>query len=650
MTDEHKKTLVIIFHGVGGARAIESLYKLVEQEFQGAKIYAPPLPYRHWFALARASKIVAEQIGQINRLCSENEYDDIIIIGYSFGAVIAKRVIIEASKLSKTWEDAGTSAKHITAARVEPELEKIRPQEWADRVSRLVLVAGVVRGWSIEDTKDGFQWFFWTLGSLIGDTILFGKPTLFDIRKGAPFVVQTRIRWMEFLYKYKPKFEVSQLLGTIDDMVPPDDSVDFAMETIGQKFQLIEVPHSGHENILELSCTANNKQQLGIQKVRREIISAVLTGSNLPPSAKTVSRSAFADELPIPPDPSKTDVVFIIHGIRDRGHWTKKIAARVKVVAEQAKSKLITRTPSYGFFPILPFVLPWYRRKKVEWLMDQYAEARISFPEADISFVGHSNGTFLAARALQTYPTASFKNMMFAGSVVRPDYPWRDFIQSGRVSKVYNGIATADWVVALFPHGLRWYKNFFQLGGAGHVGFVPDKNIDGHVFQLQYPSPPEQQTQLYVSGEHSAAVQESQWDEIANFIVNGITPSNGNVDFTSKQNPWIKALGFASPVLITVSIFVLGFTSLMLLAPIVAQLAFAISTLQIATQNLISQSADIVGQSPKIASFSSIPFDGFGPISWLKNTWNSWAEQEAPVQWLGLILYFATVRFVAIRL
>ena len=74
------------------------------------------------------------------------------------------------------------------------------------------------------------------------------------------------------------------------------------------------------------------------------------------------------------PDDSVTDVVFIVHGIRDQGYWTQKLAQRVKFLG--AKQRNIASVASgYGYFPMLPFLLPWGRRSKVEWLIDQYTEA-----------------------------------------------------------------------------------------------------------------------------------------------------------------------------------------------------------------------------------------------------------------------------------
>ena len=161
----------------------------------------------------------------------------------------------------------------------------------------------------------------------------------------------------------------------------------------------------------------------------------------------------LVDDLP-PIDQSVTDGVFVMHGIRDDGYWTSRLAKRVKERAPGA-CVLKTRTPTYGYFAMLPFLLPWIRRQKVEWFMDQYVGARAQFPKAEISFIGHSNGTYLAARALRDYDDAKFKNIFFAGSVVHRNYPWLALVEDGRVHKFHNVRAAKDWVVALFPRVSR---------------------------------------------------------------------------------------------------------------------------------------------------------------------------------------------------
>ncbi|OED38580.1 hypothetical protein AB833_18760 [Chromatiales bacterium (ex Bugula neritina AB1)] len=180
--------------------------------------------------------------------------------------------------------------------------------------------------------------------------------------------------------------------------------------------------------------------------------------------------------------------------------------------------------------------------------MNHYVEVRAKVPNADFHYMGHSNGTYLCARALLDYPATAFSRIMFAGSVVHQSFPWRELMKWKRVSKVYNGVATGDWVVALFPNGLRYLKGVFDLGGAGHTGF----NVENQNRLLNFD---------YVEGDHSASRVESQWAAISSFIVNEQFPKMGSnhPSYKCSQPLWIKFLGFFSPVFILIiAIAVLG--------------------------------------------------------------------------------------------
>jgi len=74
--------------------------------------------------------------------------------------------------------------------------------------------------------------------------------------------------------------------------------------------------------------------------------------------------------------------------------------------------------------------------------MDKYVALRARFPNAEFSYIGHSNGTYLVARALEDYPAARFRNVLFAGSVVRRSYDWAALLSANRVCKVLNLVAT----------------------------------------------------------------------------------------------------------------------------------------------------------------------------------------------------------------
>ncbi|CAM9666854.1 unnamed protein product [Chrysoparadoxa australica] len=146
-------------------------------------------------------------------------------------------------------------------------------------------------------------------------------------------------------------------------------------------------------------------------------------------------------------------VVFVLHGIRDFGSWTQHLAEKTRdqlvkqrcadiseaianmkdqlegpVAPAEEKEKIEadmkalvdrkreiqsiehqadwveTVTSSYGYFPILGFLLPGSRMKKVNWFLDEYLRIKTTYPKAHVHYVGHSNGTYVVSSsgALQT--------------------------------------------------------------------------------------------------------------------------------------------------------------------------------------------------------------------------------------------------------
>ena len=172
------------------------------------------------------------------------------------------------------------------------------------------------------------------------------------------------------------------------------------------------------------------------------------------------------------------------------------------------------------------------RQGKVEWLLDQYVTTKSLYPDAPFYYVGHSNGTYLAASALLQCEAVRFDRIVFAGSVVRRDFAWRRLIDQGQVKRVLNYVATADWVVAIFPKALQTV-NWQDLGSAGHDGFNPGL---GEVVEIEY-----------VPGAHAAALKEQNWNGIADFIVNDGTPRP--TDLPKKRDILTKLAGWGSPVL-----------------------------------------------------------------------------------------------------
>src|SRR5262249_30571849 len=253
---------------------------------------------------------------------------------------------------------------------------------------------------------------------------------------------------------------VVQLLGTVDDLVSPDDNLDLVT---GSAFVYLDVPQSGHVNVIQMDSSDAGT-------IRRDRFVLALTGSESDIRSQAVvpvDSQALGQPAGAP-----THVGFVIHGIRDTGYWTHKVARRVQAtgLACTPPKRFATETSTYGYFPMLPFFLPSRRREKVAWLMERYVRAKSLYPRARFSYLGHSNGTYLLAKALEENPACRFDKVVFAGSVVRRGYDWMRVAERGQIASLLNYVATNDKVVACFPGALEKF-HLQDLGSAGHAGF-----------------------------------------------------------------------------------------------------------------------------------------------------------------------------------
>src|SRR6185369_10031280 len=94
-----------------------------------------------------------------------------------------------------------------------------------------------------------------SVGNIFGHLLLsiFGvRLAIFQVRRGSPFLTQLRLEWMTLasdLRSHGHSMPITvQLLGTVDDMVSPEDNIDLVT---GRDFFYLDVPHSGHGNVIE---------------------------------------------------------------------------------------------------------------------------------------------------------------------------------------------------------------------------------------------------------------------------------------------------------------------------------------------------------------------------------------------------------------
>lgn len=555
--------LVVILHGFrSSVLRMQGVIDAAHAAYLDADVYMPVLPYggnRTPLFIADPAEIAGEMVDRISELVTAmpGGYADIIIVGYSSGSLIARKIVILAQgQLDATFE---------------PQVARFANsvQPWADRISRVVLLAGLSRGWTVNSALTWLDTVKWSVGAFLGETIGRGRSFLLALRSGSPFMIHTRLQWLA-LGRLAKRPMIVQLLGTVDDLVSPEDNIDlFIDRPSADNFLLIEVAGTGHMTIIDMAPLDPARDVRGL---RWSIFCHALASSAEALEPLAIPRAHLADSLPEEPDSSVTDVVFVIHGIRDKGFWTQKIAREIKRVSlgksmEDGRPRNVqSMTASYGYFPMFPFVLPWLRAHKVAWLMDRYAEAKARFPEARFSYVGHSNGTYLIAGALRDYVTTSFERVVLAGSVIRTDFDWSAYLSAGRVRSLLNYVATSDIVVAGVPKGFQ-RLNLFDLGSGGHDGF----DVFGPVrrkkalamagcARLEFTSAagvPSYQIE-FVQGGHGAGVKETQWDDIAAFIVDGTPPDEGNRDFGAGRPTWLARAASVQPLPLLVLIGVVA--------------------------------------------------------------------------------------------
>jgi len=519
---EEGRKLVFLLHAYTSSPAkLEPLRKEISRLWPDAEIVVPDLPLST-FSVADPNIIAATLARRIDEQFTSGHYTSIVLVGHSVGALLARKIyVIACGERERAPFEPGVrralAANHGL----------FEGFAWHKSIERLVLLAAMNRGWRVSHHISLTRAPLWAVGTLIGQAIdlLTGRrPLILQVRRGAQFITNLRVQWIVLRNAQRqegiPGPLTIQLLGSRDDMVAPDDNVDLVS---GSHFVYLDVPNSTHANVIDVGDRDHGEGRL-------EVIRAALTEST-----DVLARLAVlpSDDHLVSPELDVTHVAFVIHGIRDAGYWTHKIARRVRRFGEARNERWATETSSYGYFPMAPFLSPIGRRAKVEWMMDQYAESLAKYPNATFHYIGHSNGTYLLAKALQLYPGCRFGRVVFAGSVVRRRYDWTSAVTSGQVESVLNFVATADWVVAFFPRLFEFFP-VQDLGSAGHLGFI---TRSGTLPQAIVEN-------RRVRGRHDAGIREPLWDDIARYVLDRRVPPGA----AAHPSWFVRLLGGFPPV------------------------------------------------------------------------------------------------------
>lgn len=492
------KTLIVVVHGYAGAGSIEAMdgvRKAALRAQPGADVLMFGFAAKV-FSNANPFDLADQMNRKIEELQTARKYERIFLCGYSMGALLIRKAYVYG---------CGSVADAPIADSRETKRARMN---WVDHVERFVLLAGMNRGFSpdaVPENSTRSTRILRRLGIALAKFTGTGNLPQ-QCMRGAPFVANLRLQWLDVMHESeraggRPFPTAIQLLGSKDDVVAISDSRDV---TVARGFIWVPVNNTGHAEMIKFGDSGSALE-------RRQKVELAFGNEETLAELRRLSPTINLEQ-----DGHVKTVVFVLHGIRDMGEWTSQFTIPLqKAFAEKnsdKEAKLYVHPASYGYFPMGPFLLLGDRQKNVRWFMDEVTDLVARFPNLEeLHFIGHSNGTYVVASALERYQALKVNRVVLAGSVLRRDYKWSE--RTGRVGRVRNYVGADDWVVGLAPKlfELPLFKLLNKdIGSAGFDGFT-----DGFLRGMET---------YYVKkgdrGGHAAALESDNVDSIVDFIIN----------------------------------------------------------------------------------------------------------------------------------
>ena len=417
-----------------------------------------------------------------HKLKTGKDYEDVVLIGHSFGGLIARRV-------------------YLLAADAVP---RQNPSPWGERVSRIVLFAAVNRGFNLKR----LNWFL-NMGAWLARISSRRIFYMEDVLLGSDFVTNLRIDWIRHFSALSGQWPVDtteaggqrtriplvvQLLGDEDGILSREDSKDVLAFT---NSHYIEIASATHGNLYRLEPTYAPDPD-----ARYAVLREAFVGD--PEKMRT---SIALRPLPSP----YKRVVMLLHGIRASNvdAWIDGLKSKLK-----AKDSLETHvvTPTYGYFSALRFALPFVRRRNIPIFRDEYTEQLAKNPQAEFNIIAHSNGSYMLGWSLERTPGMRFQNIVLAGSALPPEQDWDTLMQpdargNRQVGRVLNERANHDIPIGILCSALRGI-GMRDIGPAGFSGFV-----NASTFEVAYHP-----------GGHGDALIPKNQDRLIDFVLGGNPP------------------------------------------------------------------------------------------------------------------------------
>lgn len=174
---------------------------------------------------------------------------------------------------------------------------------------------------------------------------------------------------------------------------------------------------------------------------------------------------------PSVPTAVRKHIVVLLHGMNTNAEWQEALAESMRNSPE-----LEPTVVGYGNFHPVKFWLPCvYRRGRIKKVLTDLRGIRGRHPDADISIVAHSFGTYIIAKILVACSDVKFHRVLLCGAIVDTDFDW-NAVSAQFNEPVINDIGRKD----IWPSMAKSWS--WGYGNSGVIGFqnslVRDRHFD----------------------------------------------------------------------------------------------------------------------------------------------------------------------------
>lgn len=166
---------------------------------------------------------------------------------------------------------------------------------------------------------------------------------------------------------------------------------------------------------------------------------------------------------------SRKHIVVLLHGMNTNAEWQEALADPMR-----NETNIEPIVVGYGNFHPLKFWFPFcYRSNRIEKVLIDLRGIRRRNPNAEISIVAHSFGTYILSKILLNAVDLKFHRILFCGAIVDTDYDWSS-VESRFSPCVINDIGRWDYWPSMAK---SWSWGF---GDSGCIGFQNSLVRDRH--------------------------------------------------------------------------------------------------------------------------------------------------------------------------